>query len=257
MINKIIGIAKEAAEVIKEGFGKNITIEFKTDESNLVTEIDKKSEDIIINFIKKEFPSHNILSEESGIHKASSDYVWVIDPLDGTTNFAHKLPIFAVSIGLQKGDEILAGVIVDVMQNIVYAAELKGGAYAGSKKIYVNQNEIFTRSVLVTGFPYDIQDNPGSAIEVFGEMLKSVRAIRRLGSAAIDLCYTASGVFDGFWEINLNPWDVAAGKLIVEEAGGLVTDYSGKEMNIFSKQIVASNKVIHNSLLKVIKSVYK
>ena len=253
MTEKLIEIAKIAGCIIREGFDKNIEIEFKTNESNLVTEIDKKSEEVIIKYIQKNFPTHNILTEESGEYKASSDYTWVIDPLDGTTNFAHKLPIFAVSIGLMKENATIAGVVYDVMRNVIYAAERGGGSFANGKKLSVSENDNLRRSVLVTGFPYDIGDNPYSAIEIFTSMLKSTRAVRRLGSAAIDFCYTAQGVFDGFWEVHLHPWDIAAGKLIVEEAGGIVTDFSGREISIFSKQILASNKKIHNQLSEIIK----
>lgn len=254
MIKNLIEIATLAGEVIRKGFEKNIEIEFKTNESNLVTEIDKKSEETIIKYIQKSFPTHNILTEESGEHKASSEYTWVIDPLDGTTNFAHKLPIFAVSIGLLKGNKTIAGVVYDVMRNVVYAAENGNGSFANGKKLSVSENDNLRRAVLVTGFPYDIAENPYNAIEIFASLLKSTRAVRRLGSAAIDFCYTAQGVFDGFWEVHLHPWDIAAGKLIVEEAGGLVTDFSGNEISIFSKQILASNNKIHTQISKIIKS---
>lgn len=252
MLEKVKIIAQEAGQVIKEGFGKNISVEFKTNEANLVTEIDKKSEKLIKDFISKEYPGHGILAEESGTTKGTSEYLWVIDPLDGTTNFAHGLPIFSVSIGVQKNGETVCGVVYDVMRDAMYASELKSGAYVGDKKLKVSLNDNLKRSVLVTGFPYDISDNPSNAIERFGAFLRNSRAVRRLGSAAIDLCYVASGVFDGYWEVSLSPWDMCAGKLIVEEAGGTVTNFNNEKMDIFSKQILATNGNIQKDMLQIL-----
>lgn len=249
MIKDILEIAGIAGEIIREGFGKNFQIQYKTNEKNLVTEIDKKSEKEIMDFISKKYPTHNILTEESGEHKKDSEYLWVIDPIDGTTNFAHGLPIFAVSIGVMKKDEIVAGVVYDVMQNIFYSAEKGSGAFANDKKINVSDNDRIGLGVLVTGFPYDVADNPDKAFERFESLTKQARAVRRLGSAAIDFCYVARGVFDGFWEVSLQPWDLCAGKLLVEEAGGIVTDFYGKEINIFTPQILASNKKIHQQMI--------
>jgi myo-inositol-1(or 4)-monophosphatase len=253
MIKDILEISAIAGEIIREGFGKNFQIEYKTNEKNLVTEIDKKSEKAIMNFISEKYPSHNILSEESGEHKNNSEYLWVIDPLDGTTNFAHGLPIFSVSIGVIKKNEIVAGVVYDVMQNIFYSAEKGSGSYANDLKIKVSNNNNLDLSVLVTGFPYNVADNPDKAFERFEKLTKKARAVRRLGSAAIDFCYVARGVFDGFWEVSLHPWDMCAGKLIVEQAGGLVTDFNGKPIDIFSPQILASNKKVHQQLIDGLK----
>ncbi len=252
MIEDIIQIAKEAGSIIREGFGTNFGIEFKTNESNLVTEIDKASEKLITGFIKKKYPSHGIIAEEGGETKNSSEYVWVVDPLDGTTNFAHGLPIFSVSIGVQKSGETIAGVVYDVMRDVVYSAELGSKAFANGKKIAVSKNANLKRSVLVTGFPYNISENPDNALEKFSALTVASRAMRRLGSAAIDFCYVAQGVFDGFWEVWLNPWDMCAGKLIVEEAGGLVTDFNGKPTDIFTKKILATNGLVHNEMVKIL-----
>ena len=253
MIKDIIEVAQTAGEIIREGFGKNFQIEYKTNEKNLVTEIDKKSEKEILEFISKKYPSHNILTEESGEHKKDSEYLWVVDPLDGTTNFAHGLPIFSVSIGVMKKNEIVAGVVYDVMQNIVYSAEKGSGAFANGNKINVNSNDNLGLSVLVTGFPYNVAENPDYAFERFTTLTKKARAVRRLGSAAIDLCYVAKGVFDAFWEVSLHPWDICAGKLILEEAGGLITDFNGNETNIFTKQLLASNKKVHQQMIDALK----
>lgn len=256
MIQDIIYIAKEAGETIRNAHGTRFSIEIKSNNlKNLVTEIDKKSERTIIDFIKKKYPAHNILAEEGGETKSSSDYLWVIDPLDGTTNFAHGLPIFSVSIGLQYKNETIAGVVYDVMHDVIYSAEKGSGSFENNKKISVNSNENIEESLLVTGFPYNVAENPEKVFERFIEMLKAARAVRRLGSAAIDFCYVATGVFDGFWEVHLNPWDICAGKLIVEEAGGKVTDFYGNPISIFNKTILSTNGKIHDKMIELLNKV--
>ena len=256
MINNVINICREAGEIIRDGFQKDYLVEFKSNSSDLVTEIDKKSERHIIEYITKEYPTHSIITEESSPVENTSPYVWVIDPLDGTVNFAHGLPIFSVSIGIQKNTVTIIGVVYDVMRNIIYASELNGGAYKESKRIKVNSNGEIGKSMLVTGFPYNIGENPYNAIEKFNALLRISRAVRRLGSAAIDFCMLAEGIFDGFWEVHLNPWDICAGKLIVEEAGGLVTDFEGNLINIFSSQILASNGYIHDEMRQILKKTH-
>jgi len=255
MINDIIQISKEAGELIRNAFGKTHSVEFKTNELNLVTETDKASEKLITDFIRKKYPSHGVLAEEGSESNKSAEYLWVVDPLDGTTNFAHGLPIFSVSIGLQKNGETIAGVVYDVMRNVLYSAEKGSGSFENEKRINVSTNENIGHSILVTGFPYDVKLNPDKAYERFIAFLKQARAIRRLGSAAIDFCYAANGVFDGFWEVSLHPWDICAGKLIVEEAGGLVTDFDGNKIDIYSKRILASNGAIHQKMIEVLKNV--
>ncbi len=252
MIDKVIQISKEAGEIIREGFGTNFSVEYKTNLSDYVTAVDKKSEAAIIEFIKKEFPTHAVLAEESGEHKSTSDYLWVIDPLDGTSNFAHGLPIFAVSIGLQKNGETICGVVYDVMRDEIYSSEKGSGSFRNGQKLQVSTNDDLRKSMLVTGFPYDIQDNPDFAIERFSAFLKTSSAVRRLGSAAIDMCYVAAGVFDGFWEVHLHPWDICAGKLIVEEAGGVVTNFTGEVIDIYSKQILATNGKVQKRMVEVL-----
>jgi myo-inositol-1(or 4)-monophosphatase len=249
MINDIISISREAGEIIRQGFGTILDIEYKTNVKNLVTQIDKASEDVIIEFVKKKYPSHSILAEESGEFDNNSEYLWVIDPLDGTTNFAHGLPVFSVSIGVQKNNEIIAGVIYDVMQDVVYSAEKGSGALANDRKIKVNENDKVSHSLLVTGFPYNIADNPEGALDKFTVITKAARGVRRLGSAAIDLAYVANGIFDGFWEIHLQPWDMCAGILLVEEGGGKVTGFNGEKIDTFTKKILATNGRVHEELL--------
>ncbi|MHB9012709.1 MAG: inositol monophosphatase family protein [Ignavibacteriaceae bacterium] len=253
MIEDIKFISKEAGSLIRNAFGTNFKIEFKTNESNLVTEVDKASEKLITGFVKKKFPSHGILAEEGGSFKKESEFLWVIDPIDGTTNFAHGLPIFSVSIGVQKNGKTIAGVVYDVMNDITYSAELGSGAFANSEKISVSKNDKLSRSVLVTGFPYNIAENPENALGKFVALTTVARGVRRLGSAAIDFCYLARGVFDGFWEVQLHPWDVCAGKLIAEEAGGLVTDFNGNQIDIYSEKFLATNGLIHNEIMEIMK----
>ena len=253
MLHKIIDIAREAGEIVREGFSTKFRIETKGSITNLVTEIDKKSEQHIIEFVRKEFPSHSIVAEESGKELHSSDYAWFIDPLDGTTNFAHGLPIFSVSIGVRRKDETVYGVVYDVMRDKLYASELGSGSFENERKLQVNSTSKIEESLLVTGFPYDIAKNPDNTIERFVAFLKKARAVRRLGSAAIDFCYVASGVFAGFWETKLSPWDYIAGDLIVREAGGIVTDFDGKNLTPESVRILATNGVLHSEMLKIIR----
>lgn len=255
MIDEIIHISKEAGKLIRKSFGRSHSVEFKTNELNLVTETDKASEKLITDFVRKTYPAHGILAEEGSEFNKSAEYLWVIDPLDGTTNFAHGLPIFSVSIGLQKNGETIAGVVYDVMRDIIYSAEKGSGSFENGRKINVSKNNDLNLSVLVTGFPYDIKENPDKAYERFIAFLKQARGIRRLGSAAIDFCYVAAGVFDGFWEVSLHPWDLCAGKLIVEEAGGIVTDFDGNNIDIYSKRILATNKLVHQQMIDVMKNV--
>ena len=257
MINEIIEISKEAGQIIREGFGTNLTLEFKTNVSDFVTNIDKASEKKILDFIQKKYPTHNILAEESGVESKNSEYTWIVDPLDGTMNFAHGLPIFSVSIGVMKNNEIIAGVVYDVMMDIVYSAEKGSGAFASGKKINVSKISDMNQSLLVTGFPYNVRENPNNTIEKFGNFLKVASGVRRLGSAALDCCYVATGAFEAFWEVELKAWDLCAGHLIAEEAGGLVTDFSGKEINYKnynSIEMLVSNGVIHGEMMEVLKA---
>jgi len=253
MINDLLQISKEAGEIIRENFNKNIKVDYKSNEKDLVTEVDKLSEKHITDFIKRKYPSHGILAEEGGNIKEGEEYLWVIDPLDGTVNFAHGLPVFSISIGLRKNRQTIAGVVYDIMQNIIYSAEKGNGAFADSQKIRVTENANLGHALLVTGFPYTISSNPDNALGKFTSLTMAARGIRRLGSAAIDFCYVAKGVFDGFWEVFLNPWDMCAGKLIVEEAGGLVTDFDGNDIDIYSKRILATNGKIHQPMIEILK----
>ncbi|MDZ7765118.1 MAG: inositol monophosphatase family protein [Melioribacteraceae bacterium] len=254
MIDKVINVTEQAGEIAREGFGKNFDIEYKSNSSDLVTEYDKKAEKFITDFIKKEFPGHSILAEESGEEKLDSEYRWVIDPIDGTTNFAHGLPMFSVSVGVQKNGQTIYGAVYDVMQKTIYSAELNSGAFCNGKKIEVSKNDDLKKSLLVTGFPYDIEKHMPRIVDKFSEILNKSRAVRRLGSAAIDLCYVASGIFDGFWELELQQWDVCAGNLILEEAGGKVTDFSGNPIKNSATELLATNGKIHTQLSEILNS---
>lgn len=254
MIDLAIRAARDAGQYLKENVGRARAVETKKgEERNLVSEIDKGAEARIISLIKSRYPDHDVLAEESGGAESSGTYRWIIDPLDGTTNFLHGVPIFCVSIGIEFNGQIVAGVVYDPNLDEMFTAELGSGTFLNGKRIQVSSTDEILRSLLVTGFPYDIARNPHHAVEHFGNFLMAARGIRRLGSAALDLSYVAAGRFDGFWEVHLQPWDMAAGKLLVEEAGGRTTDFSGSPARIHGKQIIASNGHLHNAMLEVIR----
>lgn len=254
MLTTAIEAAKEAGRFLKQSVGKVRTIETKKgEERNLVSEIDRGSEERIIGIIKRRYPSHAFLAEESGGMESAAEYKWIIDPLDGTTNFLHGVPIFSVTIALERKGEIVAGVIYDPNLDELFSAEKGSGAYLNGKRLHVSQKEKLIDSLLVTGFPYDIAQNPDAAVERFVHFLLSAGGVRRLGSAALDLAYVASGRFDGFWEVYLNPWDMAAGVLLIQEAGGRVSDFAGQGPNIYTKQVLASNGLVHEAMLEALR----
>lgn len=243
--------AKEAGEVLKANLGKVREITFKG-KNSLVTEVDKLSEDIIIRSIKRSFPSHDIFAEESGRHSTSSEYVWIIDPLDGTTNYTHGYPFFSISIALEIEGVVKAGVVYDPVKDEMFSTELGQGAYMNGEPIRVSGSVRLDESHLVTGFVHDDPHMVEENLRHFANFIWKARAVRRDGSAALDLCYVACGRFDGFWELGLNPWDTAAGMLIVEEAGGRVTDFIGGEYSIYVREILASNSSIHSEMIDVL-----
>lgn len=248
-----IKAAKAAAKIHLKYFDKGVEIQSKGKEQDRVTVADIESEEKIAGIIKKECPDHNIIGEEGKYEKTSSPYTWIIDPLDGTNNFSQGLPIFCVSIALAKDDEIILGVIHDPTRNEMFLAQKGKGATLNGKKISVSSISSLGKSILITGFYYDRgQPMLDTLDNIKTFLLKGITGIRRLGSAALDLCYIASGRADGFWEFTLNPWDFAAGKLIVEEAGGRVSDKEGKEVNLKESYIVASNGLLHEEMLKVL-----
>jgi myo-inositol-1(or 4)-monophosphatase len=253
MINVAIEAALEAGRFLRYSVGRVKTVETKHgEERNLVSEIDRGSEEKIISIIRRHYPSHGILAEESGASKPDAEYTWIIDPLDGTTNFLHGLPVFSVTIGIEHRGEIIAGAIYDPNQDVLFTAEKGSGAYANGQRLNVSRTGELINSLLMTGFPYDIAGNPDHAVEHFVNFLMASRGIRRFGSAALDLCYVAAGRLDGFWEVNLHPWDMAAGILLVTEAGGRVSDFEGAPLSIYGKKVVASNGVIHDAMVAVL-----
>jgi myo-inositol-1(or 4)-monophosphatase len=256
LLQTAIDAAQKAGKVLKEGFGTDYTISSKSQIHDLVTEYDHKSEAIIIETIRSSFPDHQILTEESGHHASDGDITWIIDPLDGTVNFAHGIPFFCVSIAAIQGSDILCGVIYSPMTEELFSAEKDGGAFLNGHSYKVTQQTSLLHSFLVTGFPYSVKENPLHCIEHFAHIVGMGIPIRRLGSAALDLAYVAVGRFDGFWEVALQPWDMAAGALLVKEAGGIVIDYSGNDLNVMkSSSIIAGNIDIVKALRNEIDSV--
>ncbi|MEW5977161.1 MAG: inositol monophosphatase family protein [Acidobacteriota bacterium] len=243
--------ARLAGEVLKESYGRGKTIEYKG-ENNLVTHVDKRSESLVTEFLTSRFPKHAVLGEEGTNTRPESEYRWVIDPLDGTTNYAHDYPFFCVSIGLEYQGELIVGVVYHPIFEELFVAEKGGGAYLNGKRIQVSKVDKLRQALLATGFPYDVDQNPGAAFDYFQEFVKAAQAVRRDGSAALDLCYLAMGRFDGFWEVRLNPWDTAAGVLILREAGGRVTDFDGNEYVVSNDPVLASNSLIHSEMQVVI-----
>lgn len=254
MKNTLIKAATEAGKILKENFGGDFKISSKDVVSNLVTEIDQKSEDKIIEIIKNDFPLHDIITEEAGAIYQESDFKWIIDPIDGTVNYAHGIPLTCVSIGLEKKGEIIMGVVFNPVSNEFFFSEKGKGAFLNDIKISVSGNNDVKKSLLVTGFPYDSSSYKPDPVTIFKKFMMLDIPIRRLGSAALDLCWTACGRFEGFWEYNLNAWDVAAGFLILEEAGGKVTNFKNEKFSVYGKQILATNELIHDQMLEIINS---
>lgn len=245
--------ALEAGKVLLRNRGKRNKIGYKG-EVNLVTEVDFLSEKTILKIIRENFPDHSILTEETIGQKKDSPYCWIIDPLDGTTNYAHDFPVYCISIALQKNKEIILGTVYNPLLKELFLAEKNKGAFLNGKRIFVSNTRKLSQSLLATGFPYDIRTSKENNLEYFNKFAVKAQAIRRAGSAALDLCYLAMGRFDGFWELKLSPWDTAAGILMITEAGGKVSDFSGKKFSIFSKKLVASNNWIHKQIFEVINS---
>ena len=264
-----INAALKAGGYIRKNIGRAKDVHYKG-EINIVTDIDKKAERIIVNSIKHAYPSHNFLAEESSYakeevqssyasedrgtlkQKRDSKYTWVIDPLDGTTNFLHGFPVFCVSIALEYNGKPIVGVVYDPTRNELFYAEKGRGAFMNKKKIHVSKITNIKKALLSTGFAYDVKATIDNNINNFAKFIKASQAVRRAGSAALDLCYVASGRFDGFWELGLHPWDAAAALLIVQEAGGKVTRFNGSKYTIYDKEILASNSKIHSQMIKIL-----
>ncbi len=243
-----LSIAREAGLLLKNRLHKAHQVDFKG-EKNIVTEGDRLSEELIIARITSRYPQHDILSEESPQQTKGSDYRWIIDPLDGTTNYAHGYPVFSVSVALEIRGEVRLGVVFNPMLGEMFVAEKGRGAFLNGRRISVSQVDSLEASLLATGFPYNIRTAQNNNIKYFNRMAVSCQAVRRAGSAALDMAYVAAGRFDGFWELQLMPWDVAAGLLLIKEAGGALTELSGRPHQLSSPDIAASNGIIHQEML--------
>lgn len=221
---------------------------------DLVTEVDLAVEEAFRSLIGSRFPDHAVLGEEQGLAEALTDVRcrWLFDPIDGTTNFAHGLPVYCASAALEVDGQVEVGAIYDPSRRELFTAERGAGAFLNGRPLRVSRTETLVDALLVTGFPYDVQSRAREMVEVFTRFLIRARAVRRLGSAAIDLCYVAAGRMDGFWEEDLKPWDVAAGVLILEEAGGRVSRFDGGRFSVYGREIVASNGPLHDRMLDVI-----
>ncbi|HKY26931.1 MAG TPA: inositol monophosphatase family protein [Pyrinomonadaceae bacterium] len=258
MLNFAIQTAREAGAILIDRLGRAIQVSHKGD-IDLVTEADLAAEKFIIERVRSYFPRHAILAEESGdsedeatLIPGKSVWKWIIDPLDGTTNYSHGYPCFCVSIGVERAGRIEIGVIYDPTRDEVFAAERGQGATMNDRRIRVSEIEDLNRAMLCTGFPYNVRERPNFARD-FTNFTMQAQAVRRDGSAALDLAYVACGRFDGFWEDGLNAWDVAAGVLLIEEAGGRVTDYEGDRLDIYTPKVLASNGLIHEAMMRVLR----
>ncbi|MEI6079125.1 MAG: inositol monophosphatase family protein [bacterium] len=253
--NLAINAAHLGGEVLKKYFNKVVNFEVKP-EAGIVTQADKESEIVISALFNKETPGFSILGEESGLTENDKNIKgkWIIDPLDGTTNFFHGFPHFNVSIALELDDEIVAGVVYNPITDETYHCSKGNGAYINSKKISVSKTNDLASSMLGTGFAYQRGDILDEALAMFKRFTYAAHGVRRPGAAALDLCYVARGIYDGFYEKTLNAWDVAAGSLLIKEAGGKVSNYNGKSFSVYSKSIVASNAVIHDEMIEIINS---
>ncbi|MFN8771245.1 MAG: inositol monophosphatase family protein [Neisseriaceae bacterium] len=256
MSSAFLNIATKAAylagNTIQQGSRNlsNLKVQ-KKGHNDFVTDLDKKSEEIIVKTILQAFPEHNILGEEYGNLNKNSDYTWIIDPIDGTTNFVHGYPHYCISIALKHKDKVTHGVILDPNRNDLYKAELGKGAYCNDKRIRVSSHSL-EYSLVATGFPSYDMSIIDQYLTIFKEIILSTNGVRREGSAALDLAYVASGHIDGFWEFNLKSWDIAAGILLVREAGGIVIDFNGNQHNSNEGNIIAANSKIANQLQKII-----
>ncbi len=246
--------AKTAGDVLAAMMGQNRTIAFKG-ERDLVTDADRASEEIILSTLRAEFPNHAIRAEEHGRIEgrgSGSVYEWFVDPLDGTTNYAHGFPFFSVSIGLCVGGAPAVGVIYSPLTAELFSGQLGRGAFLNGTRISVSNTSDILHALVATGFPYDLSDSRSNNLDVFARVVPRVQDIRRLGAASLDLAYVACGRFDAFWEPGLAPWDMAAGVVIVREAGGVVTDFSGGPFTLGGEQVLATNGVLHSGMMELV-----
>ena len=253
--DRFLEAAQESAERAGGMLRKNIDASRKIEYKgavNLVTNFDRQAQQIVFEHLSSRFPEHDFLAEEDLCEEKGSEFRWIIDPLDGTTNYAHRFPIFCVSLALELNGQITLGVIYDPMRDEMFSAVRGKGATLNGKQVSVSLERELDKSLLSTGFPYDVRESKENNLDHFRHFVTRTQAVRRCGAAAIDLCYIACGRFDGFWELKLSPWDVAAGALIVEEAQGRVSDFQGDEFSIYGREILASNNLIHDQMIAVL-----
>ncbi len=257
-LHNYLDVAVEAALLAgryqRYRYASLLDVDMKGDK-NLVTEVDRESERLIVEHLLARFPGHNIVAEEGEYPQGDSPLRWIIDPLDGTTNYAHAFPWFCVSIALESAGEPIVGVIFNPMHDELFTAVTGGGAWMNGRRLHVSARSPLTNTLLGTGFPYDCASDPANNFTNFIAFQKAARGIRRAGAAALDLAYVAAGRLDGFWELKLKPWDVAAGVLMVREAGGRVTGFDGSDYDIFDHRIVASNGAIHDEMTALLAGV--
>lgn len=247
-------MARQAGQILRDGYGKSIEVSRKG-AIDLVTEIDNRSERYLVAEIQRRYPEHGIMAEESGEQRGEDCCLWFIDPLDGTVNYAHGIPVFTVSIAYQEGGVMKLGVVYEPMRDELFSAERGKKALLNGEEISVSESANLDQSLLATGFPYDIRTHPESNLNNFSTFMLRCQGIRRLGSAALDLCYVACGRFDGFWELRLSAWDIAAGGLIAESAGALVTGIHGEPNYLAPPQsILAANSILHGAMLEVLQT---
>ncbi len=251
MLKEIESWARKAGQLQLDNFQKNIEINSKDRKIDLVTEVDKKSEKILVEEISSAYPEHSIIAEEGSNKSNDSRYRWIIDPLDGTVNYVHGFPIFAISLALYKDEQPEYGLIYLPYFDDIYSAQRGKGSYYNDKRIRVNEEYNVKDGIIATGFPYSHQES-NEALELFNKILPEAGGIRRTGAAAYDLCQVASGVFSGFWEIELNLWDIAAGILIIEEASGIITDFNGKTLRTNSEQVIAGSQKVNKKLRELL-----
>lgn len=244
--------ARHAGEILLSGLGQDIRIDYKS-EIDLVTEIDRRSEAYLLQAIRERYPDDRIIAEESGVIPGTDVRVWYIDPLDGTVNYAHGVPFYSVSLGYMEEEKIILGVVYDPMRDELYAAQRGLGAFLNGKRLQVSDTDELIQSLLVTGFPYDIRETQDNNLDHYANFSLRSQGVRRLGSAALDLCYVAAGRLDGFWQVEIQSYDIAAGTLIVEEAGGVVTGVRGGPDFLTSPcSVLATNGQIHQAMLDVL-----
>ncbi len=254
-LNHYLQIAIDAATMagahLRKRFAEDWKVEWKG-AVDPVTEVDRESERMIVDFLSSKSPEADILAEEEAHDLSGKELCWVVDPLDATVNYAHRIPVFCVSIGLEKNGVPIVGAVFDPMSIELYAATAESQATRNDQPIQVSEMPNLDRALMATGFPYDKRENPENNLDVFPKMLLACQGIRRVGSAALDLCWTAAGRYDGYWELGLAPWDISAGRLIVERAGGKVTDFKGNPIDSHTRYILATNGKIHEEGIKIL-----